>query len=130
MRKLLFVILVFSLLTSGCDYLEKKATEQAMKTMKPKEAKEQLQLDESEKFHAVVELEMTLAEVADTNNVAEPFLKNKLGIAHYVTHPYTVLQLSRNYSFTIDNLKSIIEQYKDDKMVKSKKAAMNKKEIN
>jgi len=130
MKKLLFVFLVFSLLTSGCDYLEKKATEEAMKSMKPKDATEQLQLDESEKFHAVVELEMTLAEVADTNKVAEPFLKNKLGIAQYVTHPYTILQLSRNYKFTVDDLKRIIEQYKDDKMVQSKKTAINKKEIN
>lgn len=88
--------------------------------------KEQPKLDESEKYHAVVNETMTLAEVADTNGVAISFLKQKLGIPHYVDHPYTILQLSRNYQFSVDDLKRIIGKYKDDKKIRAGKSAANK----
>ena len=117
MKKVLLILLIFSLLFSGCENWKKKAANEAMKSMQPVE---QVQLDESEKYHAVVEEEMTLKQVADTNNMAESYLKQKLGIAHYVKHPYTVLELSRNYQFTVDDLKWIIEDYKDSKTARNK----------
>jgi hypothetical protein len=126
MKKLLFILIAFSLLTSSCDYVKKKATEKAVKSLQPKELEAQYQLDETEKFNATVELEMTLLQVADTNGIAISYLKQMLGIPHYVDHPYTILQLSRNYQFTVDDLKRIIDKYKDDKAVRKKKSAANK----
>ena len=120
MKKLLSIIFILSLLITSCDYAKEKATKEAMKSLQPKQ---QPQLDESKQYHAVVEEEMTLAEVADTNSVAISFLKQSLGIPHYVDHPYTVLQLSRNYQFTVGDLKLIIEAYKDKKTLQSEKSA-------
>ncbi len=130
MKKLLFVLITFSLLISACDYAKEKATNKVIKSLQPKETPVEFQLDESEKFNAIVELDMTLAEVADTNSVSISFLKQSLGIPHYVDHPYTVLQLSRNYQFTADDLKRIIDGYKDDKAVRAKKSAAREKENN
>ena len=131
MKKLFFIFLAFSLLVLGCEQAKKKATKEVMKeAMKSMQPKEEVQLDEPEKFHAVVEPEMTLAEVAKANSMTESYLKQKLGIPHYVDHPYTVLQLSRNYQFTVEDLKLLIENHKDKKTTQSKKAARRKKEKN
>ena len=130
MRKLLFILVAISLLLTSCDYAKEKAAQQVIKSLQPKETPVEFQLDESEKYNAIVELDMTLAEVADTNSVSIAFLKQSLGIPHYVDHPYTVLQLSRNYQFTVDDLKWIIDGYKDDKAVRAKKAAAREKENN
>lgn len=124
MKKVIFILFAIGLLSSGCDSWKKKATNDAMKSRQPVE---QVQLGESEKFHAVVEEEMTLKQVADTNNLAESYLKQKLGIAHYVKHPYTVLELSRNYQFTVDDLKWIIEDYKDSKTARKKSKTAQEK---
>ena len=124
MKKVFFILLAIGLLSSGCENWKKKATREAMKSMQPVE---QVQLDESEKYHAVVEEEMTLKQVADTNNLAESYLKQKLGIAHYVKHPYTVLELSRNYQFTVNDLKWIIEEYKDSKTARNKSKTTQEK---
>ena len=128
MKKLLSIIFISSLLITSCDYAKEKAAQQVVKSLQPKETPVEFQLDESEKFNAIVELDMTLAEVADTNSVAISFLKQSLGIPHYVDHPYTILQLSRNYQFTVDDLKWIIDGYKDDKAVREKKAAAREEE--
>ena len=125
MNKLFLILLTFSLLTLGCEQAKKKATKEVMKSMQPKE---KVQLEAAEKYHAVVEPEMTLAEVAKANSMAESLLKQKLGIPHYVYHPYTVLQLSRNYQFTVEELKLMIENHKDKKTARSKKAAAAEKE--
>ena len=130
MRKLLFSLIALSLLISSCDYAKKKATEKVVKSLQPKEIPKEYQLEETEKFNAIVENEMTLAEVADTNSLAISFLKQKLGIPHYVDHPYTILQLSRNYQFTVDDLKRIIDKYKDDKAIRKKKTEAIKKDSN
>ncbi len=113
------------LLWGGCEQARQKATREAMKTMMPK--KEQVELEESEKFHAVVSDEMTLAQVADTNDISILLLKKMLGIPHYVDHPYSILQLSRNYKFTVADLKRIIEAQKDRQTANRKKAAEKEK---
>jgi len=128
MKKIFFIFLAVGLLAMGCEQAKKKATKEVMKeAMKNMQPKEEVKLDEPEKYHAVVEPEMTLAEVAKANKMAESFLKQKLGIPQYVNHPYTVLQLSRNYQFTVEDLKRLIENYKDKKTARSKKAAARKK---
>jgi hypothetical protein len=127
MKNLLYLLFALVLLVSGCDYAKKKATEKAMKSLQPKEAPVDIQLDETEKYHAVVEEQMTLAEVADTNKIAESYLKQMLGIPHYVDHPYTILQLSRNYKFTVDELKGIIDGYRDEKAMENKREVKREK---
>jgi len=123
MKKQLFILITFSLLISACDYAKEKATNKVIESMQPKETPVEYQLNEAEKFNAIAEPEMTLAQVADTNSVSIAFLKQQLDIPHYVDHPYTVLQLSRNYKFTVNNLKHIINNYKDDKAIRKKKSA-------
>lgn len=127
MKKIIFILIAFVLLASGCDYAKKKAANEAMKSIQPKETPADIKLTDTEKYHAVVEEQMTLAQVADTNRIAESFLKQMLGIPHYVDHPYTILQLSRNYKFTVEGLKGIIDNYKDEKAMDEKKAAKRKK---
>ncbi|MCF6342795.1 MAG: hypothetical protein L3J31_08330 [Bacteroidales bacterium] len=125
MKKLFFLFLALSLLSLGCEQAKKKATKEAMKSMQPK--KEVVQLDAAEKYHAVVTAEMTLSEVAKANKMTESFLKQKLGIPQYVDHPYTILELSRNYKFTVEELQLLIESHRDRKTVQSKKAAQREK---
>ncbi|MCF6171170.1 MAG: hypothetical protein L3J66_09360 [Bacteroidales bacterium] len=127
MNRLFFMLLAISLLALGCEQAKKKATREVMKSMQPKE---KMQLDTAEKYHAVVEKDMTLAEVAKANNMTNSFLKQKLGIPHYVDHPYTILELSRNYQFTVEELKLLIENYRDARTVQGKKAEERKKEEN
>jgi hypothetical protein len=102
-----------------------KATKEVYKTLQPKE---QPKLEESQKYHAIVANDMTLAEVADTNGVALAYLKQQLGIPHYINSPYSILQLSRNYKFTLDDLRSMIDAYKDERTLQGQKTAAGEKE--
>ena len=124
MKKTVFFIIAIALLASGCDYAKQKATNQVVKSLQPKE---QPKLEESQKYHAIVSNEMTLAEVADTNGVAVAYLKQQLGIPHYINHPYSILQLSRNYQFTLDDLRLMIDAYKDNRTLQEQKTAAGEK---
>ena len=79
-----------------------------------------------EYYHAVVYDSMTLSQVAKANNIGLPFLKTKLGIPKSVTYDYSIKQLKKNFRFTTDRLKSIIEDSKNRTAVFSKKSK-NKK---
>jgi len=119
MKKILFIFITFSLFAFSCDYAKQKATNQVIKSIQPKE-RAKPNLKESEKYHAIVTNEMTLVQVADTNDIAISFLKQSLGIPHYINQPYTILQLSRNYQFTVDELKRIIDANRDKKTERDK----------
>jgi hypothetical protein len=84
------------------------------------------QLTPEEHFHAVVYDTMTLSQVAKENNVGLPFLKTKLGIPNSVKRDYTIKQLKRNFRFTTERLKEIIEDAKNRTAVINKRKKLKK----
>lgn len=127
MKNILIIFLIFSLITSGCG--DRKGNTSAAEIASEKSGGE-LQLDVSELFHAEVNMEMTLLEVSKINSLSETYLKQKLVIPQYVKHPYTILELSRNYEFSSEDLKQIIEKFKNKKTLEIKKTLERNKEIN
>jgi hypothetical protein len=85
------------------------------------------ELTPEEYFHAVVFDTMTLSQVAKKNEISLPFLKTKLGIPKSVTYDYTINQLKRNFHFTTEHLKDIIENSKNESKVVNKKLKMKRK---
>ncbi len=90
------------------------------------------ELTPEEHYHAIVSDSMTLAEVAKVNNIGLPFLKTKLGIPQQLNYGYPVSQLKKNFRFTTEQLKTIIEDAKNrsrlnDKIKKSKHQNKSKK---
>ncbi len=85
-------------------------------------------LSPDEYYHAVVFDTMTLSQVAKANNIGLPFLKTKLGIPNSVKYDYTIKQLKKNFKFTTEYLKEIIEDSKNRSAViaKNKKKSKNK----
>ncbi len=70
-------------------------------------------LTPEEHFHAIVNDTMTLREVAKINGIGEPFLKTKLGIPTNITYEYPLKQLEKNYKFTLEALKTLVEDTKN-----------------
>lgn len=127
MKNILIIFLIFGLITAGCG--DRKGNTSATEIASEKSGGE-LQLDVSELFHAEVNMEMTLLEVSKINSLSETYLKQKLVIPQYVKHPYTILELSRNYEFSSEDLKQIIEKFKNKKTLEIKKTLERNKEIN
>ncbi len=77
--------------------------------------------NEESKFTAVVDTSMTLLEVAKTNNIGEPYLRTMLGIKKGIGKTYALAQMTKRFDFTIEDLKSIIEDRKNDQIARKKK---------
>lgn len=127
LKSILTIFILLSLLTLGCGEQNGKTADVETTTQK---TKNQIKLDSSEYYQADVSLAMTLAEVSKVNGLSETYLKQKLGIPQYIKHPYTVLEFSRNYKFTVDDLKRIIEKHKNTRTLEIKKSLERNKEIN
>ncbi len=71
-------------------------------------------------FVAKVDSTMTLSQVAKANNIGEPYLRTELGIRNHIGKNYTVMQMSKRFKFSIDDLRKIIEDRKN-KQAKAKR---------
>ncbi len=65
-------------------------------------------------YVAIVDSSMTLAEVAKANKIGEPYLRTKLGIKKGVGNTYTVVRMGKLFDFTINDLKTVIEEQKNN----------------
>jgi len=71
-------------------------------------------------FVAKVDSSMTLTQVAKANNIGEPYLRTKLGIRKNVGNKYTMVEMTKRFDFSIDDLKKIIEDVKNKQAAKKK----------
>ena len=70
--------------------------------------------DQKELYVAVIDSTMTLFEVAKANNIGEPYLRTKLGIPKRIGTKYDIATMSKRFKFTLDDLRKIIEDAKND----------------
>jgi len=87
-------------------------------------ATDRVDKDTNTGFVAQIDSTMTLAQVAKTNNIGEPYLRTKLGIRSNVGNSYTVAKMAKQFKFSLDDLRKIIEDRKN------KQAATNSKNVN
>ncbi len=129
MKKIAILIIAVTLATVGCNNnKEKNQQKQQLKTQlkstsgnTTKVLQDKFpELTPEEHFHAIVSDTMTLSEVAKVNNIGLPFLKTKLGIPQYLKYDYHIIQLKKNYRFTIQKLKKLIEDSKNRNAVLQK----------
>lgn len=76
--------------------------------------------EEPVSFVAIVDSSMTLTQVAIANNIGEPYLRTVLGIRKNVGNKYTIVEMTKRFNFTIDDLKKIIEDRKNKQASKKK----------
>ena len=79
-------------------------------------------------FVANIDSSMTLAQVAKLNNIGEPYLRTKLGIPKNIGKSYTVAKMAKQFKFTIDDLRKIIEDRKNDQAARRKKKGVGDKQ--
>ena len=79
--------------------------------------------DEQQGFVANIDSSMTLGQVAKLNNIGEPYLRTKLGIPKNIGKSYTVAKMAKQFKFSIDDLRKIIEDRKNDQAARRKKKA-------
>jgi hypothetical protein len=70
--------------------------------------------EKKELYVAVIDSTMTLFEVAKANNIGEPYLRTKLGIPKRIGTKYDVATMAKRFKFTLDDLRKIIEDAKND----------------
>lgn len=70
--------------------------------------------NQKELYVAVIDSTMTLFEVAKANNIGEPYLRTKLGIPKRIGTKYDLATMSKRFKFTLDDLRKIIEDAKND----------------
>ncbi len=123
------ILLAFLFAVAGCTHV-KKENQQVNKANKQEKVQKHSdkkpvdkfpELSPEEHYHAIVADSMTLAEVAKANNIGLPFLKTSLGIPQHLKHNYPISQLKKNFRFTTQQLKTIIEDAKNRSKVQEKK---------
>lgn len=67
-------------------------------------------------YVAVIDTSMTLSQVAKANKIGEPFLRTKLGVADRIGSKYTIVQMGNRFNFTIEDLRKVIEDQKNDRL--------------
>jgi len=114
-------IILLLFVYSSCDN-PKKNTESAQEKIKQQQtiADNNYGLSYEEQFKALVKPEMTLSEVADSNDISLNYLKMELGVPDYIRHNYKVEQLSKNFKFNIDDIVTIINKQKNKEIAKQK----------
>ncbi|MBC8321580.1 MAG: hypothetical protein H8E34_12750 [Bacteroidetes bacterium] len=70
--------------------------------------------DESQGYVAKIDTSLTLAQIAKLNNIGEPYLRTKLGIRQNIGNKYSISYMAKRFNFTIDDLKKIIEDAKNE----------------
>lgn len=93
----LFVIVVVAIFAIGCSNVS-----------------ESDKGNESDVYVAVIDSNMTLFEIAKANNIGEPYLRTKLGIPKKIGSKYDIVTMSKRFKFSIDDLRKIIEDEKND----------------
>lgn len=83
--------------------------------------------DSYEPYVAIVDSSMTLSQVAKANSIGEPFLRTKLGVADRIGSKYTIVQMGKRFNFTIEDLKKIIEDQKNDRLKRAFERSKSKK---
>ena len=76
--------------------------------------------EEQKDFVARIDSSMTLTQVAKLNNIGEPYLRTKLGIRRNVGKSYTIAKMAKLFNFTIDDLRQIIEDRKNEQAARRK----------
>ena len=76
--------------------------------------------EESAGFVAKVDSSMTLTQVAKANNIGEPYLRTALGLRKGIGSKYTISEMAKRFTFTIDDVKKIIEDRKNKQASKKK----------
>ncbi len=121
MKKIAMLLIAVVLVSFGCNQ-NKTKTEKAQqqvttdkeKNVEPKAMKDKFpNLTPEEHFHAVVNDTMTLREVAKINGIGEPFLKTELGVPATINYEYPLRQLKKNYKFTLQTVKNLVEDTKN-----------------
>lgn len=77
--------------------------------------------NDQQNFVANIDSSMTLTQVAKLNNIGEPYLRSKLGIPKNIGKSYTVAKMAKQFKFSIDDLREIIEDRKNDQAARRKK---------
>lgn len=77
---------------------------------------------EPEKFVAEIDSTMTLSQIAKLNNIGEPYLRTKLNIPKRIGNSYTITEMSTRFHFTFDDLRKVIEDRKNDQIMRRLKA--------
>lgn len=96
-RNLFLLAIVFSFLAIGCS-----------------EASSSKNNKEKDVYVAVIDSNMTLFEIAKANNIGEPYLRTKLGIPKKIGERYDIMTMSKRFKFSLDDLRKIIEDEKND----------------
>ncbi len=77
--------------------------------------------EEEKGFVANIDSSMTLTQVAKLNNIGEPYLRSKLGIPKNIGKSYTVAKMAKQFKFSLNDLRKIIEDRKNDQAARRKK---------
>ncbi len=79
--------------------------------------------EEQISYVAKIDTTMTLAQIAKLNNIGEPYLRSKLDIPKNIGRKYTIIEMSKRFKFTIDELRQVIEERKNKQALRRSKKA-------
>ena len=119
MKKIAMLLIAVVFISFGCNQNQNKKAQHQVTADNQKSVDTNAITDKfpnltpEEHFHAIVNDTMTLREVAIINGIGEPFLKTKLGIPTNITYEYPLRQLKKNYKFTLEALKTLVEDTKN-----------------